>query len=527
MSFTPSTSKSSLVSDLARKIGSDKTNPGAVKFHNDGRIKQSERLFTARPRYAPQAKDQDDVYTKSTGTRGTHAYIKLLTSTAQADSYVKTKGIREDAALTGPGSIVSTMVHSSSSVGYDEFLITRVSCQMQEKLQVTEVFGDGEVAYYFGRQPLMFNISGVLIDSPDNTWFTNFLRTYASVMRGTQLAQNHELLRLVLPSMTLTGSISGMSWDQDSGNDVAIQFSFQFLAKRVDPTAPVLTNVTDADMQSLIDFGKASKMISQQKINDIKQQSAALEDVVKNPNSTVADLGSALSKVGQGAGGTDKDKKKEEPNFLQQMNSDLQKWVKGQKKEGDATSKSLFSSVTANLTGIRTQLFSPVYGILTSLIKLVKNTAGQVNNVFNSLFKPVQNILRDITNISKQAVRLVNQVNSSIRGIGRNLTRQIAGTQGEFNKAMKSVGKAAGAIATSPKTVLQSVQEMFSAGAIPAEAAFLRENRRASLSGAAVLRSNSGGNGGGASLASGAKVSYKVAILRSLAPYSTEGAATL
>lgn len=527
MSSLTEFAKSDVISDLARKVGSTQRNTNAVKFHNDGRIQQSERLFTARPRYAPQATDQDDVYTKSPGTRGTHAYIKLVTTAAQADSYSKTKGIREDADLTGPGSIVSTMVHSSSSVGYDEFLVTHVSCQMQEKLQVTEVFGDGEVAYYFGRQPLMFTISGVLIDSPDNTWFTNFLRTYASVMRGTQLAQNHELLRLVLPNMTLTGSISGLSWDQDSANDVAIQFSFQFLAKRVDPTAPVLYNVTDADLQSLIDFGKASSMISQQKINDLKRQSAALENVIKNPTSTVADLGTALSKVGQGAGGIDMDKKKEAPNFLQQMNSDLQKWVKGAKAQGDAAAKGMFSSVTANLTGIRTQLFSPVYGILTSLIKLVKNTAGQVNNIFNSLFKPVQNILRDITNISKQAVRLVNQVNSSIRGIGRNLTRQIAVTQADFNEAMKSVGKAVGAIATSPKTVLQSVQEMFSAGAIPSDSAFLKENRRASLSGAAVLKASPGGSGGGASLSGGAKVSYKVAILQSLAPYSTEGAATL
>lgn len=485
---------------------------GRIEFENDGRIKQTERLFTARPRYAPLATNASDLYQKASLTRGTHAYIKLLTSTSQATKYSSTRGAREGDDLTGPGSIVSRMVSNDSASGYDAFMITSVSCQMQEKLQITEVFGDGEVAYYFGHQPVMFNIGGLLVDSPDNSWFTNWLRMYSSVMRGSQLAQNHELIRLVLPNMVLVGTISSMSWSQDASNDVTIPFQFQFLAKRIEPTAPILENVTADQLGGLIDFGKASSFITQQQINSFKSQFANLENIIKNPSSTVAQIGSALSGLGLGSGGS----LGSFGSTLSGIATDVKDFVVNNEfSQGLSSTASLFKTISANLNGIRTQLFSPIYGVLTSLTKLVRNTAGNINTIFNSLFKPVQNILRDITNISNQAVALVNLVNNSIRGIGRNVNRQLGLTKDQFNTAMKAVGKASGAIATSPQTVLQSLQSMFSSGAVSSSAAFLQENRKASLSGGSRV------NGGSS------RLNYKIAILQGQPVYTATAGANL
>lgn len=496
-------SKADVVSDLATSATrTSKTGTAYVQFNNDGTVVQTERLFTARPRYAPTATEQAGVYRNAGDSRGTHAYIKLLTSSAQATRYSTTRGARESDDLTGSGSIVSKMVDSDSKTGYDQFLITRVSCQMQEKLQVTEVFGDGEVVYYFGRQPVMFNIAGVLIDSPDNTWFTDWLKMYSGVLRGSQLAQNHELLSLVLPNMILTGTISATSWDQDSSNDASLQFSFQFLAKRITPTAPVLQNVAASEIGNVINFSKAKDFVTQQQINSSKTAVAKLASVVKDPKTTTAQLGSVLSTLGSGVGGGFAN------TALNNAAASLKNWVGGNDFSTSLYGYSgLFKTLSANLNGIRTQLFSPIYGILTSLTRLVRSTSGDVNSIFNSLFTPVRNIIRDITNISTQAVSLVNLLNNSIRGVGRNVNRQVGSTQTEFGKAMKYVGRAGGAIATSPMTALQSVQKMFSSGALSSSSAFLSNNKRASLSGGASLR-------GGSS-----RADYKTAILRSTPVY--------
>lgn len=515
--------RSNIVSDLSTSRGSNSSilssdvaclapGSGGLEFENNGRIRQNERLFTARPRYTPKAKSQKEVYKNSSVSRGTHAYIKLLTSETLAAKYSSSRGVREGDDLTGQGSIVSRMVSNRSDTGYDSFMLARVSCQLQEKLQVTEVFGDGEVAYYFGRQPIVFDISGVLVDSPDNSWFTDWLRMYSSILRGSQLAQNQELLRLVLPNMTLTGTISSTNWSQDSSNDVAISFGFQFLAKRVEPTAAVLQNVTADDLGGLIDFTQASKYISQQNINSFKSQIASLESAVSSPNSTIASLGSALSGLGSGIGGG----LGAVGSTLGGVASSVREFVTGNAfSVGLANTASLFRTLSANLNGIRAQLFSPIYGVLTSLTKLVNNTVGDISSIFNSLFSPVRNILRDITNISNQAIGLVNLVNSSILGVGRNLSRQIGSTRDEFNQAIKSIGRAAGSIATSPQTVLQSVQSLISGGSILPSAAFLRDNRSASLSSAAGARAGM------------SRKDYKLAILRGLPPYSAKAGARL
>lgn len=496
-SISDALSKSNVVSGLAKGGVQSSSSNGGVTFNNDGTIKQTERLLTARPRYAPTATTPGDVYRYSVEKRGTPALIKLLTSTELATAYSTTRGLRETPDLTGPGSDLATMSNNDSSKGYDKFLLTAVSCQLQEKLQVTETFGDGEVAYYFGRQPITVDIAGVLIDSPDNSWFSNWLNIYSGVLRGSQLAQKHELLKLVLPNMILTGSITGTRIDQNSGNDVAIAFSFQFLAKKIEPVAATLQNVTSSTIGDLIDFEQAAKFVSQKNINSLKNQVATLSSVVSSPTSTLGQLGAALSNIGSGAGGSVKSA----------ANSLIDSLSNNAFSKGLVSSASLFNTLSANLNGLRTQLFSPIYGVLTGLTKLVTIASGNVSSIFNSLFSPVRNILRDITNISNQAIALVSLVNSSIRGIGRALIGQIAGTSTDFNNAMKSVGKAAGSIATSPKTILQSLQGLVASGSVSTTAAFLRENKASSLSSTAALSGTS-------------RSDYKLAILRGYTQYT-------
>lgn len=477
----PSSATASSVGDATSSIANQTVEVVSRKLKNVP--PQSERLGKIRPRYGVQTETENGAVTtfgNEFAERGQWAYIKLLTSQTQAQGYKSGSTNRYLSTgsqdLVGEGSIVSSMIDEGgkSSFGYDGFLLTGVSSDLSEKVQITEVFGDNEVIYYFGRQPMLFNISGVLFDSPDNTWFTDWLRLYSEFMRGTQTAKNYELLKLVLPNMAITGTMTSFSWRQDSQRDVDIPFSFQFIAKVIQPIPATGKFPVSNTGAKNIDFSFAAKVTSQKSINDLKGQSAQLTGVISNPSSSLRDKAAALSQLGTGVGGQYGVFLNQSKNTLDGYKSTIDGWTQAETSGTKSLlSSELFQSVTSSLNGIRMNLFSPVYGILSSLTKLVANTFTSASTVINSMIIPVRGIVRDVINISNQATNLVNTTNSSITALGRNTVGQLKGLESDFNTAVKSVKKAAGAIATAPVTAAQAVSNIFTSGQLPYQTPFL------------------------------------------------------
>lgn len=468
------------VSDLAR----GNTNSGILK--PNGKINQTERLLTARPRSGKVTESASSGF-NPVNSRGEYAYIKLLTSQKQYSEYLNASTSRRLShnslvGLTGDATNMSDPTGNNSR-GYDKFLITGVSCAMSEKVQISEVFGDNEVIYYFGRQPLVFNIRGVLIDSPDNDWFATWLKMYDDFLRGSQLARNYELIKIVLPNMSITGTISGFSFEQDGARDVDIPFSFQFIAKIVEPRAATNENMITSNRLASVDFSKAFSQVSQANINSLKGQVATLTKKIQDPLSSLKDRAAALSALGGGVGGNLGTFLDESKNTIKDYQKTVDGWTKSQNSYfNDVKNSSMFQTVTSSLNGIRTNLFSPVYGVLSSLTKLISNTFNSASSIFNSLITPVRNILRDITNISKQAIAIVNLVNSSIKGFGRNVIGQLKGVEKDFNTALKTVGKAAGTIASAPISVAQSISSAFTQGALANDVPFLQSSNKLAFS---------------------------------------------
>lgn len=466
------TAAADTISDVARQKTTN-------VLKDNGRIVQTERLFSARARYAAEQETQVDGRDLA-GDRGTRAYIKLITSKKQSDAYVKGNTDRKITykELIGSDSIVSKMTQTGggfASLGYDEFLLTGVSCDMNEKVQITEVFGDGEVIYYFGRQPLIFNLRGVLIDSIDNDWFINWVKTYSEFLRGTQAAKNYELIKIVLPTMAITGSIAAFNWAQDSSRDTDIAFSIQFIAKIIEPI-PVskLGAAISSPFLKGVNFSAAGMQLSTAQINSLKGQVASLNGVISDPTASLRTKAAALGTLGSGTGGMLGGFMDTSKNTLNGVQSTIEGWNKTLTSGVNSVRTSaLFQTVTSTLNGIRTNLFSPVYGILSSLTKLVSNAFNSATSLFNSVINPVRNILKDITNISNQAIALVNLVNNSITGFGRNVNSQLRGVREDYKLAIKTLGKAAGTVATAPISAANATRNMFKSGALLSTSAFL------------------------------------------------------
>ena len=458
--------------NLSTKKSSNILNP-------DGSITQTERVLTARARYA--AKDTDPTNPgkgQLGGNRGSWGYIKLITSQTQYEQYAAGSGPRTIAykdliGVSGDATDMSDP-QGTRTQGYDKFLITGVSCSMNEKTQVTQVFGDNEVVYYFGREPIILNISGVLIDSPDNDWFAQFAKMYSEFLRGSQLAKNYELLKLVLPNMAITGTMSGFSWTQDANRDVDIPFSFQFIAKVVEPTPAIAINMPTSNLLNGVDFSHVAAFTGQSQINSLKGQVANLNAVLSDPTSSLAQKSAALAALGTTTGGVYGSFLTNSRDALTGVRATIDSWnTSVQNTTAAVATSSMFQTVESSLAGVRLDLLSPVYGIMSSLTKLVRNTLGSAESLIAAVARPIANILRDVTNISNQAISLVNLVNTSVSGLGRYVSGTLSGLSTDFQTAISTLGKAAGAIGTAPITVSQSIQSMFSNSALNLNTPFL------------------------------------------------------
>lgn len=452
---------------------------------NGNTIPQTERLFTTRDRYA-------FVNPSGGGDRGTRAYIRLLTNGSTAsNSTTNVAGFTVPSGLSGAGSPLDQAINGGTYGGYAEFLITDVQCVLDEKLQITETFGDGEVIYYFGRSPIIFSLSGILVDSQDNSWFIDWINMYGHVMRGTQLAQNYSLLKLVLPNMTLVGSIPHMSYHQSSINDVQIQFEFQFIVKEMTPNPVLSTGSALTSTANLINFNTANTFLSQQGINGILAQSNALQSTIADPSSTVSDIASGMTGLGSGLNGSvasymqgyDSSYSGASPGLGSTsagttggvsgaignaVDSGLSSLVNGSNSIS-AGINDVFYSVEGNLAGIRASLFSPIYGVLTSLTKLISNVAGDVATVFAALAAPVANIIRDVASVASQALGILNIINASgnaILGLG-NLS------QADLQISIGQLSNTMGCVTTQPISVVLTLQNMLNNGSLPATTGYL------------------------------------------------------
>lgn len=431
-----------------------------------------EKLKIARPR----STSNDRTF------RGPTAYIKLLTSSDQANLY-KSGTANRRSSETGVGDLSSVMKQMASddlSSGYDEFLLTGVQAGFNEKIQVAETLGDNEVAYFFGRQPMFFTFSGILIDSVDNSWFSKWIEGYAGALRGTKLAQNNELLRLVLPNMTLEGSITSTSWTQDSANDVNIPFSFTFLAKVVLPTPAIGHGKNVTNYGSLLDFNPLESFVTKEQINSAKAQAAVLQKAIQNPFSSVSSIGQAMSGLGGmfGLKGTS--------SAVSDAIDSITSGVKG----ALSNASGLFAPIITTLNGIRASLFSPIYGVMTSLSKLVKTVFGTGGflSILNSLVAPVRSMLRDIVNISTQAESIVRAVTSGTIALGRGVQSGF-GIVEDYRRAVSSVKRTKGVIAAMPGTISKTLRYTAKNRGLSNQAAFLQTNPRLGATGASLKSS--------------------------------------
>lgn len=429
----------------------------------NGLIKQTERLFTVRPRsVASSVADQLQTSSSSGGryitNRGPTSRIRLLTNDPNRSTNFGT-GI--DLSITTLPADVKAM---TSDEGYTNFLLTDVQVGFSEKVQVMETFGDTEVAYYFGKSPVVFTLSGLLFDDIDNDWFTKFLRLYTNVMRGTELARRYELIQVILPNMEIIGSVMNMSYSENSQRDTDIPFSFQVLAKVITPRVMTVPAAMLSDDAIFIDFERADNFTGftdQTQINSLKKKTAAAKSALQDPLSSSSLIAGLMSKLQFSLGDTT-NANTSTTRAVAEANGATLPTLGGNFGVG-------IDGASTTLTGFRASIFSPVYGILSSISKVVKATTGDISQIINQFTNPVNTILKDIRNVSAEAVNVVNTIENSINNV-INIPLQ---TIKQVQQTIQTLKNTAGVISRVPETISDILKRLTKGGHINPTGAFL------------------------------------------------------
>ena len=354
--------------------------PSRIKQGVDG----TDKLYTVRPRNVASVTDK----------RGTASSIRFkLPGTAGEDlsKYTASKNLTsaELSALTDATNSVS------GNLGFINFIAQSVNYSIQEKSQIMHTFGGGEAVYFYGRAPVMVQLSGIITDDIDNDQFAKFLGLYNKFLRGSEAAKEYAYVTLSLNNAVFNGTFMNISIQQDSARDTDITFSAQFLAKSFTlASADTVFGETVGDTTSYLKVRDVDPTLTREGINAIIQA-----------NQAAASLTAEEDKVNT----TDVNAFQNEPL----LGSWSSLFGSLPTLSEDVISAATISSFFDGASGGLSELLNPLSNLLGSASGFARDMIGITDAVENGL----NDILGEIDSISNQVYGTIENFDEAITKI--------------------------------------------------------------------------------------------------------------
>lgn len=106
------------------------------------------------------------------------------------------------------------------------FLIQSVQEQRAEKQQIILTFGEPYI-FFFGEQPRMISVTGVLLNTEDFNWRAEWWANYDLYLRGTQCVRQKTRVYLSWDDIVVEGYITQANASEEQSNRNLVQFQFQ------------------------------------------------------------------------------------------------------------------------------------------------------------------------------------------------------------------------------------------------------------------------------------------------------------
>lgn len=109
---------------------------------------------------------------------------------------------------------------------YSNFMIQKLDEQRVEKQQIVETFGE-DFIFFFGEQPRFINVTGVLMNTNDFNWKSEFWHNYENHLRGTRLVEQNARMYLFFDDVVIEGYLIRANTSHDAMNPYHLPFQFQ------------------------------------------------------------------------------------------------------------------------------------------------------------------------------------------------------------------------------------------------------------------------------------------------------------
>ena len=166
------------------------------------------------------------------------------------------------------------------SYNYSNFIIQRVDDIRQEKAQVLETFGDSYI-FFFGERPRILSVSGLLFNTRDFNWRSEFWYNYETLLRGTQLVKRGARIYLHWDDIVVEGYMLQAQATDDADMPYHVPFSFQLFV-----TSHMYLSAIGADDYPIVSSVVVDPLRNKEGINEI----LALKRELKKSDDAFQDL---------------------------------------------------------------------------------------------------------------------------------------------------------------------------------------------------------------------------------------------
>jgi hypothetical protein len=112
---------------------------------------------------------------------------------------------------------------------YSDFILQTVEDNREEKQQIIETFGDPYV-FFFGERPRIVTFNGLLINTEDFNWRSQFWHNYERYFRGTKLVQMNARAYIAYDTMVVEGyPLTARAVDDAQNQPYSIPFTLTML----------------------------------------------------------------------------------------------------------------------------------------------------------------------------------------------------------------------------------------------------------------------------------------------------------
>lgn len=142
------------------------------------------------------------------------------------DDTYGTLQVRQSNGIAIPLFDAASSTNTGKGIRNSNFLIQSVSEQRAEKQQIILTFGAPYV-FFFGEQPRMITVNGILLNTEDFNWRAEWWENYDLYLRGTQCVRNRTRVYLSWDDIVVEGYIFQSICNEDASNRNMVQFQFQ------------------------------------------------------------------------------------------------------------------------------------------------------------------------------------------------------------------------------------------------------------------------------------------------------------